>query len=738
MSKPIASVDRPLALRLRPDLIAAPVEMTGVTTWVVKDPVTLEHFQFSAEEYALLDWLRQPASIAQLQRQFADEFAPQTISPQGVWDFLSRLHGAGLLVGDAPGQGHELLARMRKERARRWALSWMGLLAIRFRGVDPDVFLTAAHRRLGRLFSPAAFLGVLLVLMYAASLVVGHYDEFRARLPEISALLDVRNLIWLLLTIGVVKVLHELGHALACKHFGGEVRELGLMLLVFAPCLYCDVSDAWRLNSKWRRIGVSAAGMVVELVLAAVATIVWWHANPGLIQLLALNVMIVCTVGTLLVNGNPLLRYDGYYILSDLVETPNLWQRSREALRRVAMGWLLGEPASSDDPLVPASHRAWLVVYGAASKSYVALVCAAIVWGLVQVLHPLHLENLAYMIGFTVVAGALFGPANGLLRLACNPLRRAELRKARIALLTSLGTAAIVLLLAMPVSYYVRAPLVLLPADAARVYATVEGTLVMTRAAGEKVSRGDVIGQLTNVEAERELARLEGEFRHRQLRVEHLEKLRGLDPEANNLLPTARAALADSERRLEDRRQEAARWILTSPVDGVLIHAPRVTPTSTTAARLPTWSGSLLEPNNLGAHLEPGTLVCLVGDPANLLAELLVDDANVKRLAPGQSVRLRIDQLPGRVVDGKVVEVSRHVAGDEASATAKRADLTPLLAGLRPPGRFATTYQVSVRFDPPQQSLVIGGRGEAKVTAERITLARRIARFFAQAFRLPM
>jgi hypothetical protein len=145
-----------------------------------------------------------------------------------------------------------------------------------------------------------------------------------------------------------------------------------------------------------------------------------------------------------------------------------------------------------------------------------------------------------------------------------------------------------------------------------------------------------------------------------------------------------------------------------------------------------------LEPSNLGAHLDPGTLVCLVGDAADVRAELMVDDVDVKRLAPGQTVRLRIDQLPGRVIGGEVVEVSRHEVRDEASALRGQADLTPLFAGLRPPGRFATTYQVSVRFDLPNQPLVIGGRGEAKVAAERITLARRILRYFAQTFRLPM
>ena len=250
MSKPISSIDRPLTLRLRPDLLVTPVTTSGSATWVVKDPVTMEHFQFSAEEYALMEWLRQPVSISELRRRFAERFAPHTISPQSVWDFLSRLHSSGLVISDGPGQGQELLARMRRDRARRWAMSWTGLLAIRFRGLDPDAFLTAVHNRLRWLFSPAALLVVLTLVICAASLVVGHFDEFRARLPEVNALFDPRNLILMLLSIGAVKVLHELGHALACKHFGGEVHELGFMLLVFAPCLYCDVSDSWRLRTN--------------------------------------------------------------------------------------------------------------------------------------------------------------------------------------------------------------------------------------------------------------------------------------------------------------------------------------------------------------------------------------------------------------------------------------------------------------------------------------------------------
>jgi putative peptide zinc metalloprotease protein len=746
MSKPISSIDRPLTLRLRPDLIVTPVTTSGSATWVVKDPVTTEHFQFSAEEYALLDWLRQPVSIGKLQRLFAEHFAPQTISPQALWDFLGRLHGAGLLIGDGPGQGQELLARMRRDRARRWAMSWTGILAIRFRGIDPDAFLTAVHNRLRWLVSPAAFMVVLGVVMYALALVFGHFDEFRARLPEVSALFDPRNLVLMMLSIGAVKVLHELGHALTCKHFGGEVHELGLMLLVFTPCLYCDVTDSWKLASKWHRIAVAAAGMFVEIVLAAIATIVWWYAQPGIVQLIAMNVMIVCTVGTLAVNGNPLLRYDGYYIMSDLTETPNLWQRSREVLRRFAGGWLFGEPVA-DDPLVPSHHRAWLAIYAALSKTYVALVCIAIVWGLVQMLYPMHLQNLAYAVGLTVLGGAISRPIANLARFARNPIRRAELRTGRLALIAACGLAISVAILSIPVTYHVRAPLVLMPDDAARIYATIDGTLASVVRAGQPVRRGDVIGQLNNVQVQRELTRAEGEAAQRKLRVEHLERLRGIDPEANDELPTARAALTDSERRLAERRRDIERLTLRSPADGIIMLAPRSTDTrhptpdtrrSKPDTRLVRWSGSPLEPTNLGAALEPGTLVCMVGDPARLNAVLLVDDVDVKRLQPGQRVRMRIDQLPGQVISGEVVDVARHEARDDDDAGAQ-ADLATLYAGLIPShGRYSAHYQARVRFDPPQQPLVIGGRGDAKVSAERITLARSILRFLAQTFRLPM
>src|SRR3990172_540932 len=151
-----ASTKRPLQLRARRDLRAVAVESSGTQTWVLKDPLTLEHFHLSAEEHFLWEMLKRPATLDELQRAFQRQFAPQTISPQALWGFINRLFVSGLLLSESTGQGAELLAEREREQSSRRAWAWTQLLAIRFRGIDPDRPLTWLHERLGWLFSPAA------------------------------------------------------------------------------------------------------------------------------------------------------------------------------------------------------------------------------------------------------------------------------------------------------------------------------------------------------------------------------------------------------------------------------------------------------------------------------------------------------------------------------------------------------------------------------------------------------
>ena len=187
------------------------------------------------------------------------------------------------------------------------------------------------------------------------------------------------------------------------------------------------------------------------------------------------------------------------------METPNLWQRSREAFRHFWSDLLLGQPAE-DDPLIPAGKRPWLAAYAMFSKVYMVVVCVTIVWGLAKVLFPYHLQNLAYAVGFTVFGSALLRRLQLRLSLSRNPIRRADVRTGRLSLLTAAALALAVAIMAIPIDYNVRAPLVIMPADASRVYATAGGTLTKILPAGSKVHRGDVIGQLQDTAAELEIA----------------------------------------------------------------------------------------------------------------------------------------------------------------------------------------------------------------------------------------
>src|SRR5262249_17828777 len=192
-------------------------------------------------------------------------------------------------------------------------------------------------------FSTWFFLMSLVLMGSAIFLVASHFDTFRSKLPSYHEFFSFKTVVYLWAALGIVKLIHEFGHGLSCKHYGGEVHEMGLLFLVFSPCMFCNVSDAWTLPNKWHRIIISAAGIYVELVIAAIATFVWWNtpANP-FVNNLALSLMVVCSVSTVVFNANPLMRYDGYYVLADWIEIPNLRERSNRFLKNLFLEHALG------------------------------------------------------------------------------------------------------------------------------------------------------------------------------------------------------------------------------------------------------------------------------------------------------------------------------------------------------------------------------------------------------------
>ena len=338
----LSSSARSLSIRRRPDLIARRQHYLGRSYWVVKDPVGLTYFRFQEEEYALLNWLDGQISLDEIKDRFEAEFPPQKITLDEIQQFLGMLHRSGLVIAAVGGQGKQLLKRRRERRRKELMARLANVLCIRFKGIDPERFLNWLYPWIKWFYSPAAVFACIFFGLSALTLVMVQFQTVMNRLPAFHEFFSFQNALLLSATLGLTKVLHEFGHGMTCKHFGGECHELGVMVLVLTPCLYCNVSDSWLLPNKWQRAAIGAGGMYVELVLASFATWIWWFSEPGLLNHICLNVMFVCSVSTLVFNANPLLRYDGYYILSDITEIPNLRQKSTAVLSRKMGEWLLG------------------------------------------------------------------------------------------------------------------------------------------------------------------------------------------------------------------------------------------------------------------------------------------------------------------------------------------------------------------------------------------------------------
>jgi putative peptide zinc metalloprotease protein len=433
-----SSTTRSIGLRKRGDLDVTRQVYQGQAWFVVKDPISLHYFRFRPEEYALLEMLDGDASLERLKDDFEARFPPRRITVDELARFVATLHRSGLVIGDRPGQGPQLFERRRQRKWKEWVAWISNVMALRFRGIDPDWLLEKMNPWLGWIFSPAAILAGLAFAASALLLVLVNFETFRSKLPEFNQFFAAGNWLYLAIALGVTKVIHEFGHGLSCKYYGGECHEMGVMLLVFTPCLYCDVSDSWMLPNKWKRAAIGAAGMYVEVVMAAVATYLWWNSHAGVFNQICLDVMFVSSVSTILFNANPLLRYDGYYILSDVLEIPNLRQKANSILGRIASHWCLGIK-QPEDPFLPQRKLGWFALYAVASSLYGWFVSLSIFLFVWNVFKPYRLQVLGQILAGAALWGLVIRPMQGMIKFLQVPGRRDEVKAVNVISTTAVA-----------------------------------------------------------------------------------------------------------------------------------------------------------------------------------------------------------------------------------------------------------------------------------------------------------
>ena len=727
------SLSAALAVRFRPDLSVDGQWFGGRRYWIVKDPVSLRYFKFREEEYAVIRLLDGKKGLEEIRSRFEQQHAPRRITLGRLQSFLINLGRNGLLLSDAPDQAQQLLARRQLQRRGQVAGMLASVLAIRLPGFDPQPFLDWLYPKVRWCFTPWFLAACMLSALTALLLVTAQAGELSARLPDFHAFVSAQNLVWLAVALAFTKVLHEFGHALTCRHFGGECHEMGVMLLVFTPCLYCNVTDSWMLRNRWQRITISGAGILVEIMLASVAAVLWWYSRPGLFNSICLNIMVVCAVGTLLLNGNPLLRYDGYFILSDLIEAPNLWSDSRTVVRRAFSRWTLGLHLMDH---VSDHRRRMLAIFGIASMTYRVFVVVAIFVFLLHLLAPAGMQAIVYLIALSMGGRLVWSSFTKTKRIIGDPLLRRQVSLPRVMLTSCFLLAAAWLFFFVPLPWRASAPLILELDGAQYVFVSEPGILVEAVSEGSRVSSDQMLARLKSPELEREVVKLESELAQLEQRVSNLESRAVTDSTALAQLPATREMVADVQQRLSQRRSELQSLILKAPIDGIVLPPPRRR-ADQRPERLDRWVGTPLERSNTGCTLQRGDLLCLVGDPTRQRATLYVDEADIELLRESQRVRMSIDQVAGHIVTGTIYDIADQPIGTVPAQLAATNEIPHEVDSdgqLRPLRSF---YQLRVRLDPSEQSLLAGARGLRKVRIDPAPLSRRLHRLIRRTFKIP-
>ena len=604
-STPAGQAAEQLVVKLRPDLIVQPQFYEGMTHYVIKDPIALKYFRFKIEEYFLLQQFDGKQNLQDVKRAFERKYRPQTISVDDLLRFVAQLHEAGIAQIDSPDQAGVFIRRRKK---RMWKKVWQffaNILYIKIPIIDPERLLERMYPWFRWIFTRTFVVFSFGLMLAAITLVVSQWSTFSARLPEFQSFFNWRTIVYFWCSLAIVKVIHEFGHGLTAKHFGGEVHEMGMLFLVLTPALYCDVTDSWLLPNKWKRIWISAAGIFVECFLASIATFVWWNTEQGLLNSLCLATMFICSVNTILFNANPLLRYDGYYVMSGLPGNPQP-PRQEYAVLWVSLPGEGARPRNPRPELHAQARRSLFVIYAIASYLYRWVVTFGILFFLYQFLKPYKLGSISAILALGSLVPLVAMPGVQIFKFIKSPGRMRKVKKVRAGLFATAFVAVVTGILLIPTPLRVQGTLVLTEAKPDLVYAEVPGRLTELYVRdGDLVKQGQQLAILSNPDKQRE--RLELVEKHdtsfiKALWFGHASETRAQEQEH-------RKAASDLEPALDKINEQIAGLNLVAPRDGRVSGVPHK--------------------ETKGQWMKPGKPFCSISDPHRLEAHMILDQSDI-------------------------------------------------------------------------------------------------------------
>ena len=647
---------RPIPLQVRPDLRIERIEYQGVAYWVVKEPVGLKYYRLQTEQHEVLFLLNGKRSLEEIRDDLLKILPTVRLQLSDIQHLITDLHQKGLVHSNRMGQGASLLKLKKDNFKKKIWQTLKSLLYLRLPGWDPERTLTILDPIAGWLFKPWGLILMLLFSVTSWIMLAMKFSEFTAAIPEFQQFFAWPNMAYLWVTLACCKILHEFGHGLSCKVYGGECHEMGVMLLCFSPCLYCDVSDSWTLKNKWKRIMIGAAGMYIEMIISGVAIYIWYFTKTGLMHHLCLNIFFVTTITTVIFNANPLMRFDGYYMLSDFLEIPNMRPKADKLMRESFAWYCLGIEARPD-PFMPETGKFWFVVFAVTANIYRIFVMAAILTFFYTVLKPYDLQSVDITMAVFSFSGIIFTFVQNLYQIITapriEPMSRPKIIATCTVLLTVLGAG-----LFIPIPWHFDAMFIIEPHDVQHVYTSTPGFLreQFTRE-GERIGKDELLVALENPDKEDKLREVLVQYRVVQQEIKVHKASGSLAEEAVAL--TKRATL---EEQILDYKNQLEQLQLRAPCEGVVI-APQAQPepkADDARVQLAAWYGTPLQDRNRDAFLDERTHIASIAPNDNFQAMLLVDQADRNDIDVGTLVRLKFDLLPDKTIYSKVEKISNE------------------------------------------------------------------------------
>lgn len=688
----LEGVSGSLPLKVRKDIQIEEQVYEGKTYYVAKDPLTLRYYRMKELEYLIFTLLDGTREIKSIQEEIEKRFGGLKVNEGQIREFILMLRNFNFLETYGP-HSHDLLYRRRG--IKRWARIKQKLINFFFITIpltDPDRFLNKAYPYLKFFCSKSFFYLWLLFMAIFLVIMVTHLEEF---FHQITGFFNLKNLAMIWVAIMIIKTLHEVGHSLVCKHFGGEVHELGILLIIFTPWMYTNVSDAWIFQTNRQRFLVTVAGIMTELLVAAIASIFWWLTNPGLFNSLCYNIIIVCSIDNLFRNANPLLRYDGYYALSDLVEIPNLRMRALGYLNFLMKKYLLRLPIPDSDPNHETSkRRRWIfLIYGPLSFLYLNFIVLAIAGFVGQrfFIFGLMLAGLIIFRSFIlpIQKGLLFAFRH-----------RSQIGYSRPVLLGGLFVflTFVFFLVFYKVPLRVVSPCSVEPLEYIVVRTEGSGFLKrIFRDQGEKIKQGEVIALLENPELMMQYEKLR--LTHAILKAQK-RKAFGIGEFVS--YDQIDYEIGKVERELAKLEEKIDKLKIVAPQEGLIL------------------SPKLIEMK--GDFFPEGAFFCELGYLDGVQIRIVISEGDVSEVAVGLPVKLKVSAYADRVFYGEVMEISpARIENLENPA------LSSKFGGSLPTERLTKVgempklpfFQITMRIDNPEGLLKPGMTGISKIYSDK-------------------